>query len=108
MHGALVNTGLAGFQEAKKNPHDGGFYLTVEGLTGVHAPPEDVAEDDDLLVLHFLEGVVLIRMLITVEAAQADAGGQAIKLLHPQLAVVIDGVEAVSYTHLTLPTSDLV
>jgi len=57
------------FSGGEKNPHDGGFYLTAEGLTGVHAPPEDVTEDDDLLVLHFLERVVLVRMLIAVEAA---------------------------------------
>ncbi|YAF59004.1 hypothetical protein DOCECA_02345 [Pseudomonas sp. E102] len=69
---------VASFQEAKKNPRGGGFYLTAEGLTGVHAPPEDVTEDDDLLVLHFLERVVLIRMFIAVEAAQTNASGQAV------------------------------
>ena len=37
---------------------------------GVHAPPEDVAEDDDLLFLDFLEGVVLVRVFVAIEAAQ--------------------------------------
>lgn len=68
-HETCVNTGVAAFQEAKKNPHGGGFYLTAVELAGVHAPPEDVTEDDDLFILHFLEGVVLVRVLIAVEAA---------------------------------------
>lgn len=62
-------------------------------LPGVHAPPEDVTKDDDLLFLHILEAVVLVRMLIAIEAAQADTGGQAIKLLHPQLTVVVDRIK---------------
>ena len=74
---------LTAFRQAKKNPLNGGFYLTAVRLTGVHAPPEDVTEDDDLLFLDFLEGVILIRMLIAIEAAQADASRQTIKLLHP-------------------------
>ena len=77
-HKKPANKGLDSFQSAKKNPHGGGFYLTWEWLTSVHAPPEDVAKDDDLLILDLLEAVVLIRMLIAVEAAQADPGGQAI------------------------------
>ncbi|MNH20764.1 hypothetical protein D3C79_805510 [compost metagenome] len=32
-------------------------------------------------------------MFVTVEAAQANAGRQAIELLHPQLAIVVDRVE---------------
>ncbi|MNJ29439.1 hypothetical protein D3C77_240060 [compost metagenome] len=32
-------------------------------------------------------------MLVAVEAAQANAGRQAIELLHPQLAVVVDGIQ---------------
>ncbi|MNG03355.1 hypothetical protein D3C84_864330 [compost metagenome] len=82
-----------GFQQAKKNPHDGGFYLTAMRLAGVHAPPEDVAEDDNLLFLDLLEGVVLVRMFIAIEAAQANPRGQAIKLFNPQLAVVVDRIK---------------
>lgn len=74
-HRRSANTGGPAVFEAKKNPHGGGFYLTAEGLAGVHAPPEDMTEDDDLLILHFLEAVVFVRMLIAVEAAQADASG---------------------------------
>ncbi len=57
------------------------------------APPEDVTEDDDLLFLDFLKSVVLVRVFIPIEAAQANTGRQAIKLFHPQLAVVIDGIQ---------------
>ena len=46
-----------------------------------------------MLVLHFLEAVVLVRVFIAIETAQANSGRQAIKLFHPQLTVVVDGVE---------------
>ncbi|SDO60755.1 hypothetical protein SAMN04490202_1382 [Pseudomonas reinekei] len=77
------NKGACSFLKAKKNPPMGGFYLTVRWLTGVHAPPEDVTEDHDLLFLHFLEAVVLVRVLIAIEAAQSNPGRQPIKLFHP-------------------------
>ena len=60
---------------------------------GVHAPPEDVTEYGDLLFLNFLEAVILVRMLVAIEAAQTNAGRQAVELLHAQLAVVIDCIE---------------
>ncbi len=70
------------FHQGEKKPANGRVCLKKVGLAGVHAPPEDVAEDDDLLLLDFLEAVVLVRMLIAIEAAQTDAGRQAVKLLH--------------------------
>lgn len=73
-----TDNGVGGFPQAKKNPPNGGFYLTAIRLTGVHAPPEDVTEDDDLFFLDFLEGVVLVRMFIAIEAAQANPGRQTI------------------------------
>jgi len=83
MHESPADKGVGGFWQAKKNPPGSGFYLTAVRLTGVHAPPEDVTEDDNLLFLDFLEGVVLVRMLIAIEAAQANPCWQAIKLFHP-------------------------
>ena len=77
-HESPANKGAGGFWQAKKNPLGGGFYLTAVRLTGVHAPPEDVTENGDLPLLDFLEGVVLVRVLIAVEAAQADSDWQAI------------------------------
>ena len=77
------NKGAGRFFEGEKNPPMGGFYLTARWLTGVHAPPEDVTEDHDLLFLHFLEAVVLVRVLIAIEAAQSNPGRQPIKLFHP-------------------------
>ena len=77
----------------RKKTRRGGFYPKGIGLPGVHAPPENVTEDDDLLFLHVLEAVVLVRMLIAIEAAQTDTGRQAIKLLHPQLTVVVDRIK---------------
>ena len=71
-HESPTDKGVGGFRQAKKNPLSGGLYLTAVRLTGVHAPPEDVTEDADLLFLDLLEAVVLIRMFIAVEAAQAD------------------------------------
>ncbi|MNH23670.1 hypothetical protein D3C79_835770 [compost metagenome] len=32
-------------------------------------------------------------MFVAIEAAQANTGGQPIHLLHPQLTIVVDGVE---------------
>lgn len=92
MHGSPAVQGLAGFPEAKKNPPKRVLSERI-GLAGVHAPPEDVTEDDDLLFLHILEAVVLVRMLIAVEAAQTDTGRQAIELFHPQLTVVVDRIK---------------
>ena len=92
-HESPTGKGVGGFQQAKKNPRSGGFYLTAVRLAGVHAPPENVTEDDDLFFLDFLEGVVLVRMLIAIEAAQANPRRQAIKLFNPQLAVVVDGIQ---------------
>lgn len=74
-HESLADKGVGGFAQAKKNPPGGGFYRVTVRLAGVHAPPEDVTEDDDLLFLDFLEGVVLVRVLIAIEAAQTDTGG---------------------------------
>lgn len=74
--------GLCFFAGVKK-PTSLWVFSDQEGLAGVHAPPEDVTEDGDLLFLDLLEAVVLIRMLVAIEAAQADPCRQAIKLLHP-------------------------
>ena len=93
MHRSTADKGVDGFRQAKKNPPGSGFYLTALRLTGVHAPPKNVTENDNLLFLDFLEGVVLVRMFIAIEAAQAYAGRQAIKLFHPQLAVVVNRVK---------------
>ena len=41
-------------------------------LPGVHAPPEDVPEDADLLILNVLERVVFVRVFFAVKAAQAN------------------------------------
>ncbi len=84
---------VGGFFEGEKKPAQWRAWSDREGLAGVHAPPEDVTEDADLLLLDLLEAVVLVRVLVAVEAAQANPGGQAIQLLHSQLAVVVDGVE---------------
>ena len=73
-HETLVRQGFYGFLEGEKKPADGRVLSERVALSGVHAPPEDVTEDDDLLVLHILEAVVLVRMLVTVEAAQTDTG----------------------------------
>lgn len=77
----------------RKKTRRGRVYLKVVGLTGVHAPPEDMAKDDDLLFLDFLEAVVLVRVLIAIEAAQTNAGRQTVELLHPQLTVVVDRIQ---------------
>lgn len=52
-------------------------------LASVHAPPEHMTEDADLLVLYVLEAIVLVRVLIAIEAAQANPGRQAIELFNP-------------------------
>ena len=52
-----------------------------------------MTEDADLFILDILEAVVLVRVFIAIETAQANSGRQAIKLFHPQLTVVVDGVE---------------
>ncbi len=44
-------------------------------------------------ILDILETVVLIRMLITIKAAQTNPGRQAVELFNPQLPVVIDGIQ---------------
>lgn len=75
-----------------KKPAGAGFCRGVASA-GVHAPPEHMAQQADLLFLHLLEAVVLVRVFIAIEAAQANTGGQAVDLLHAQLAVVVDGVE---------------
>lgn len=82
-----------GFFEGEKKPAQWRAVSDRDGLAGVHAPPENVTEDADLLLLDLLEAVVLVRMFIAVETAQADPGGQAIQLLHPQLAIVVDRIE---------------
>ena len=81
------------FWQAKKNPLVSGFYRIERLSAGVHAPPKDMTEDDDLLFLDFLEAVVLVRMFVAVEAAQANPGRQAIQLFHPKLSVVIDCIK---------------
>ena len=73
---------LKAFGQAKKNPPKRVLAGLTMNLAGVHAPPEHMPEDRDLLFLHLLEAVVLVGMLVTIEAAQADAGRQAIQLLH--------------------------
>lgn len=70
------------YPDEKKPAESGGFYLKWSCLAGVHAPPEDMTEDDDLLFLDFLEAVVLIGMFIAIEAAQTNPGRQAVKLLY--------------------------
>ena len=71
MHGRRINKGLGIFRGQKK-PAQGRALFKRAGLASVHAPPEDVTEDADLLFLDLLEAVVLIRVFIAVEAAQAD------------------------------------
>ncbi len=93
MHGSRAGQGLDEFLQAKKNLPSGRFQLNLKGLTGVHAPPEDMAKDDDLLFLDFLEAVVLIRVLIAIEAAQTNAGRQTVELFHSQLTVVVDRIK---------------
>ena len=65
-----MNAGVGGFLQTKKNPPGSGFYWRALTSASVHAPPEDVTEDDDLLFLDFLEGVVLVRVFVAIEAAQ--------------------------------------
>lgn len=80
MHGVCANawkpcrSRVGAFLRPKKNPHGCGFFLNQKRLAGVHAPPEDVTEDGDLLFLDLLEAVVLIRVFVAIEAAQADPG----------------------------------
>lgn len=93
MHESRIDAGRGGFFEGEKKPAQWRALSDSGGLAGVHAPPEDVTEDADLLLLDFLEAVVLIRMLIAVEAAQANPGGQAIQLLHSQLAIMVDRIQ---------------
>jgi hypothetical protein len=87
MHGLVCRD----FLQAKKNPPKR-VSLVVGCSASVHAPPEHMPKQADLLVLHLLEAVVLVGVFIAVETAQADAGRQAIHLLYPQLAVMVDGV----------------
>src|SRR5690606_33542223 len=77
----------------RRKTRRGGFSGSGRESAGVHAPPEYMAEQADLLLLHLLETVVLVGVFVAVEAAQADARWQAIDLLHAQLAVVVDGIE---------------
>lgn len=77
----------------RKKPAHGRALSYARRLTGVHAPPEHMAEDADLLILDILEAVVLVRVLIAIETAQANPGRQAVELFHPQLAIVIDGIQ---------------
>lgn len=93
MHETQAGQGVGRFLQAKKNLPSGRFQLNLKGLAGVHAPPEDMPEDDDLLFLDFLEAVVLVRVLIAIEAAQTNAGRQTVELFHSQLAVVVDRIE---------------
>ena len=67
----------------KKNPPGRVFVGNKGGSARVHAPPEHMAQQADLLVLHLLEAVVLVGVLIAIEATQADAGGQPVDLFHP-------------------------
>ncbi len=85
MHGRMEapsRKALRVFCRRKKTRREGGFHFKSIRSAGVHAPPEDVTKDDDLLFLDFLEAVVLVRMLIAIEAAQTNAGRQAVKLLY--------------------------
>src|SRR5476651_580982 len=81
------------FCTGEKKPAHWRALSYARGLAGVHAPPENVAEDADLLILDVLEAVVLVRVFIAVEAAQANPRRQTIELFHPQLAVVINGIQ---------------
>ena len=60
---------LAVFCRLKKTRRAAGLMAGVD-VSELTCPPEDVAEDDDLLFLDFLEGVVLVRMFVAIEAAQ--------------------------------------
>lgn len=93
MHSKPGGLGLCRFSMDEKKPAHGRVSSYAWRLAGVHAPPENMTEDADLLLLNILKAVVLIRMLITIEAAQADPRRQAIELFDPQLAVVVDGIQ---------------
>jgi len=79
---ALRAEGLVVFCRRKKARAMAGVSY-VRRLTGVHAPPEHMTEDADLLILDILETVVLVRVFIAIEAAQANPGRQAVELFHP-------------------------
>lgn len=93
MHWKPGGLGLCRFSMDEKKPAHERVSSYAWRLAGVHAPPENMTEDADLLVLDILEAVVLIGVFITVEAAQANTGRQAVELFNPQLAVVIDGIQ---------------
>ena len=63
-----INIFVYGFFRGVKKPAGSGR-LGTEFSLGVHGPPEDVAEDADLLILHLLERVVLVRVIFSVKAA---------------------------------------
>lgn len=46
----------------------------------------------NLLLLDLLERVVLVRMFVTIEAAQANPYWDPVNLLHAELTIVINGV----------------
>lgn len=68
------------------------FLQWTNRLPGIHRPPEHMPQNRNLLLLDLLERVVLVRVLVTVEAAQAEPSRDAVNLLHAKLAIVIDGV----------------
>lgn len=51
--------------------------------TRIHRPPEHMPQNRNLLLLDLLERVVLVRMLVSVKASQANSGGRAVHLLDP-------------------------
>jgi len=52
-----------------------------------------VTKNTDLLILHFLEAVILVRVFVAVEASKPDPGRKPENLLNAELAVVINGIE---------------
>ena len=50
-------------------------------------------QDGDLLILHLLEAVILVRMVVAIEASQPDPRWKPENLLNAHLAIVIYGIE---------------
>lgn len=79
---SLARLGCRNCPADAKKPAIGGLEFRIHCLSGVHSPPENMAENSQLLFLHVVKAVFLIRILITVEASKSNSGRQAKDLLN--------------------------
>ena len=62
------------------------------GLPGVHGPPENVPDDEQLPIVYLLERIVFVRVIVAIKAAQPDSRRETIELLYAKLAAMVHGI----------------